>query len=470
MRILAIDHYFEQDLEALRSGSDSNRLWDIGFTPLLELARRHFPDEVFTGIEPFFRPEYDGARASYAVDAAAWVDDLLRTYRFDLLLAPSDTFFWIRAVIERCHELGIPVVILQKEATIPPGWTEGPAREWGRTSPFLADHMLVSSEHHRRFWIASGVDGDKIEVTGQPRFDIYAQLHARQGWRELGARVSPGPTVLFLTYDENAYMPMIDRTGLAPWRELRDQTEQVLCDHASEGGTNVLIKAHPQPAEDQSAHLRELSRQPGVHVLNPLGDVRRYLLAADIVVGFQSTALFEALAAGRPTLYTWWTDAVEAYADSLIPFHKHGEGLTVVRSPDSLASELKRLASSKPGEKDAARIRRAAEPLVNRFIGPVDGLAASRCWTSMARVASLAQPTQEARDLAAEGRRRRRRVYVRAATSEAAWAAAGRLPYRAYRWLARNALRRPAVMDEGAFRETTRRERLDARSRRQAAA
>ena len=470
MRALAIDHYFGQDLGALRASSGSNRLWDIGFPPLLKLARQHFPDEVFTGIEPFFRPDYADARASYALDAAAWVDDLLRTYRFDLLLAPSDTFFWIRAVIERCHQLGIPVVILQKEATIPPGWSEGPAREWGETSPFLADHMLVSSEHHRRFWMASGVDGDRIEVTGQPRFDIYVQPDARQSWLELGVRVSLGPTVLFLTYDENAYMPMIDRTGLAPWRELRDQTEQVLCDHARQGRVNVLIKAHPQPAEDQSTHLDELSSQPGVQVLDPLGDVRRYLLAADIVVGFQSTALFEALAAGRPTLYTWWTDAVEVYGDSLIPFHKHAEALSVVRSPESLASELERLSASTRSQTDAARIRRDAEPLINRFIGPVDGRAASRCWASMTRVASNAQPTQEARDIAAEGRKRRRRVYVRAASSEVAWAAAGRLPYRAYRWLARNALRRPAIMDEGAFRETTRRERLDARSRRQAAA
>lgn len=136
MRLLCIDHYFDQDIEALRRvAPPGTRCWAVTYEIFYKLALRHFPEEVFTGIEAYYRPEHKQARAAYAAAAQKQVERLYRIYRFDAVVAPSDTFFWIRAPIEAVQRFGIPFVVLQKEATIPPAWMDAPAREWGEISP-----------------------------------------------------------------------------------------------------------------------------------------------------------------------------------------------------------------------------------------------------------------------------------------------------------------------------------------------
>ncbi|HEY8584264.1 MAG TPA: hypothetical protein VIL49_15010, partial [Capillimicrobium sp.] len=407
MRLLCVDHFFEQDIDALRhDATGSRRCWTVAYERFYDAAAAVFDDDVFVGIEEYFRPEHAAARDRYAAIAREQVAELYAEYRFDALLIPSDTFFWVRALVTACQGLGLPVVCLQKEAVIPPGWLEGPAREWGQISPFIADHMLVSSEHHRTFWLNGGVAADIVEVTGQPRFDIYRRPERRRSWAEVGVDVPAGrPTILFLTYDANAYLPIIDRTGLAPWAQMRAETEAVLLELAAAGEATVLIKGHPQWSEDQSAHLAQLGSNPGVLILDPQGDVRQYVLNADVVLGFQTTALFESLAAGRPTFYTWWSPATQEYAADLIPFHEADEALTVARSPQALRNALRdRLADPSAGPDPTA-----ASALVETYLGRVDGAAGERCWTAIERIVAGRRLTGPGRAALAAAHRSRPR-------------------------------------------------------------
>ena len=460
MRLLCIDHFFGQDIEALRLERGPHECWSVGYAPFLQAAREIFPEEVWSGIEAFFRPEYAQARERYAVRAGELLDRLYLTYRFDCVCAPSDTFFWIRAVIERCHELGIPFTVLQKEATIPPGWLAGPAREWGAIAPFIADHMMVSSEHHARFWVNAGASAEIIDVTGQPRFDVYARP---ERWRSLASQaidVEARPTVLFLTYDVNAYLPLIDRTGMAPWQQLRDETERVLLELAAAGEVNVLIKGHPQPAEDQTAHLAELGRAPAVTVVDPQSDVRYLITAVDAVIGFQTTALLESLSAGRPTIYTWWSDATALYAADLIPFHEEREALEVVRSPAALRAAIRAAVAT---DAVAPARREAGRALVSTYIGPVDGRAAERCWVAIAALVAGARLRPPGIELQRRALRRRWRSGAAAIASGAVWTAAQRaLPhaYPGYRAAVRRIRRSSALAPEQVARELARRRRI----------
>ena len=109
MRLVCIDHYFEQDIGALRGGVRHSPLLLHSTTSRSWSSREEFfPDEVFTGIEAYFRPEHADARAAYRKAIDKELERLQAVYRFDALLAPSDTFFWIRALIEAAQTRGIP--------------------------------------------------------------------------------------------------------------------------------------------------------------------------------------------------------------------------------------------------------------------------------------------------------------------------------------------------------------------------
>jgi hypothetical protein len=469
MRLLCIDHGFAQDIEAMQESAGSNHCWSIPFERFFTHAAQIFDAEVLTGLEAYFKPEHAAARERYSELVLRKLERLYSMYRFDAVLAPSDTFFWIRAVTRACQALGIPMVVLQKEATIPPGWLEGPAREWCDVSPFIADHMLVSSENHRRFWLNGGVDPDIVTVTGQPRFDLYARPERWRGVAEPGIELDGKPTVLFLTYDLNVYLPIIDRTGLKPWRELRADTEQVLVDVARRGLANVLIKSHPQPGEDQTAHLERLAENPGVFRVDPRADVRHHIAASDVVVGYQTTALMEALAAGRHVVYTWWTEPTREFAHDLIPFHEEGEALDIARSPVELERAIER------GLREPTRAgfrNEAARQLVERFLGPIDGRAGERCWAMTETVVARTAPTPARQRLDRRRRVLRLPFALGAAASASVWSVActlGPLGYPAYRllsWLRR----RRDPLTAPVFRRELNAQRRRARERLVAAA
>lgn len=427
MKVLIIDHYFDQDIEALLQISQYS-YWVVRYSYFYELARKIFPEPVFTGLEAFHRPEYAVHRNRYASAARRRLHELYLMYPFEVVLAPSDTFFWIRPVIEATHELGIPFIVLQKEATIPPGWLQGPAQEWGAIFPFVADWMLVSSEHHRRFWINAGTAPEIITVTGQPRFDIYRQPERWKSWDQLGVSLEPGRrNILFFTYDLSAYLPYIVRDGMIPWKQLREETEAALVALAREKNFNVLIKPHPQPGEDQTDHLLALAANPHVYLLDSKGDTRQYIVNSDVVVGFQTTAMFEALGAGRETIYTFWSEPAVKFADALIPFHHADEALSVARSPDELIAMVQAAGAARPDEVH----RSLRDKFFSEYLGPLDGHASERCLIQIERVAEkwrarVGQGKWEMREeLAAQAPTFCRRELVRASWQKRFWQAVG---------------------------------------------
>ncbi len=393
MNILVIDHYFGQDIDALLYTDQQNRYRILSYTYFYDVARKVFSAPVFTGLDTYFRTEYATQRAAYAALVQEALQKIYLEFPFDLVLAPSDTFFWIRSVITATQTLGIPFVVLQKESTIPPGWLNGPAQEWGTISPFIADQMLVSSTHHRQFWINSGCAPEIIHVTGQPRFDLYCQPVRWQPWPALGVKIEPGRrNILFLTYDSSAYLPYIVRDGMTPWAQMRNETEAILVALARDEGYNLLIKAHPQPAEDQSVHLAALARNPNVYILPAQGDTRQFIANSDIVVGFQTTALFEALGAQKSTIYTFWTEPAHQFADTLIPFHQADYALHVARSPAELHTHVRQSSARAPSASELAQ----REAFFVEYVGPLDGHAAERClqWfaTFVAQAVEQAKP------------------------------------------------------------------------------
>ena len=153
---------------------------------------------------------------------AAWLEgEVRRLYlerAFDILVLPSDTFFYVRALPAAAHRLGIPVVVVQKETTVSEATMETFSREIRSEAPFISDFMTVCSARQREFWERAGATPDCVDVTGQPRFDIYAS--------SAPTHHSAPRRVLFLSYALDAYVPGTGRgQGLRTWEPLRDATE-----------------------------------------------------------------------------------------------------------------------------------------------------------------------------------------------------------------------------------------------------
>jgi hypothetical protein len=409
LRVLAMDHYFDQDLQSL----EAHPRMEVRRFPYQRLrgpAMRVLGNDVATGLHAYNHPELAAARARYAAWLKREVQRLYLERGFDVIVLPSDTFFYVRSLPDAAHSIGVPVVVVQKETTVSLATMADHSRVLHDQAPFIADFMTVCSDRQREFWVRAGAEGDRIEVTGQPRFDVYANPPP------------PGMTtpkrVLFLAYHLDAYVPGAGRgKGLLTWQPLRAATELALLDSARRGACSVIVKCHPQqPYRAEIARYAQLAGSTwgrGFAVADMDTDTRDLIVAADVVVGFQTTALYEAVAARRTVLYAAWGEEYERLRWGLIPFHEAPpECLKHVSSAQELASALG--ADTDPGRPSCSAWYEGA-------LGVVDGSATERVVRCLEEVVAQS-PTAPARPgLERDRRRFATRLLVRSIAMETAW-------------------------------------------------
>lgn len=365
LRILAFNHHFEQDLDAVRGALRSDDLIvSVPYHFLLKRSRRLVPSRFFEELEMPLAA--DRGYAKYCKWVRRWIDFVVLVYRPNLLLLPSDTFFYVREAIFEFQRRGIAVCVLQKETTITDAVHETLAPSIGRSLPFISDLMLVCSDRQRDFWIAANTRSDQIQIVGQPRFDVYVKSQGRPDV----AQVSKGrPKLLFLSFDCKAYIDSDSgNTSGETWSALKEDLLGTI-DRASKK-FDVTVKQHPQERDDGALFPRSCE------VASRDADTRRLLLDADLVVGFQTTALFEAIAAGKPVLYPAWGPVWERHFRSLIPFHEMSPEIAWVKSRSDLDRVL-----------DGFKVDNGASTASVRFaeehLGVLDGGASTRAVNAM---------------------------------------------------------------------------------------
>lgn len=412
LRVLALDHFFDQDLRALEAHPQLD-VRRFPYQPLRRHAIRIMGESVARGLDAYNDPALAQARGRYAAWLARALHRLYLERAFDVLVLPSDTFFYVRTLPAAAHRLGLPVVVVQKETTISQATMETFSKDIGAAAPFISDFMTVCSDRQREFWLRAGADAELIEVTGQPRFDVYAS----------STHGTPAPRlrVLFLTYALDAYVPGAGRgDGSNTWERLRGETESELIEQVRRGSCEVIVKAHPQ--QDHRAEARRLTEvagpvwNHGMSIAAPDADTRELIMAADVVVGFQTTALYEAVAAGRTVIYAAWGEEYERYKDGLIPFDRAPvDCVRHARSAQMLATVL---------TEQAAPRSSGCEAWYEWALGTVDGQSTDRVAQRLQKVAAAWNPTDIRRDL--DGRRRSFAVglLARSLAAEAVWTAA----------------------------------------------
>lgn len=364
MLAIAFDHFYWQDLDELeRVMGPSNELVRISYVRWHQIARRCFPARAFDGIENAFDPSMDNCWNKYREMVKQEVNWIVAAYRPNVFITPSDSFFYIRPFIESFRAAGLNTFVMQKETTISPLVMDEHSKVIEKYVPFMSDHMSVCSERHKQFWLKAGTNNHFVSVTGQPRFDIYR--------RQLDS--GPAPTkqlqkLLYLSYADDAYLPSDLGIDYAlSWRQQRQETERIISEISSL--FSVTVKKHPQQLRSE-----DWLGTAVVHA-DRFADTRKLIIDADVVVGFQTTALYEAAVAGKPVIYAAWGETYESAKDLLIRFDLHPDLLMHAKSHQ----HLRRLLTTEFSTLQVAGT--AGLEVAEGELGLVDGSATERTWS-----------------------------------------------------------------------------------------
>ena len=373
-----INHCYDLDIDALCAADTPHTLWVVN------------PFALFTDVHHYFAPDQIDLHAVYGVGAmaasiarykAAYITDLARELRdrthLDALITPTDVAYYIRPLIEELRAIGIPTIVQDKEGTISPGAImDDHAQVLSERYPPISDQYYFWSEAHRDFWLRVGVPEERAFVLGQPRSDFFFHPDRWPSKASLGL-AEDKKVILAFTYDADAYMRSTEPNPDRPWKTMRDDTHAALRELArARADVEVVIKTHPQQADlDEILAEHSADPLPNVKLVMGASQANHFMVRADVIVGFQSTAMIEAMMTKTPVIYAGWGAVHDRASDTLIPIHRSG-GCTVPRSLD----DFRRLLASglDGGLRLSPAMLRARKAFTDSYFFDADGKAARR--------------------------------------------------------------------------------------------
>jgi len=328
----------------------------------------------------------------------AFLVDVLRHYRrftgVSAITTANVRFRSERELAAACTAVGIAFVPLHKESISTPAqrtWiTRGLAELSG---PFEGRAIAVYNTDERDGFVSSGfAPADAVDVVGCPRMDVLHRL--RERWSEgHGPAVAPlgAPVVLFaIDVTAGTWTPFDRRlaTGAPRWERLAALTEEAFLAAARRDPDRPYRIKAKIGREDQQLGRLPHDLPPNVAIVT--GGLATGLIAdAAAVVGFNSTVLLEAIAAGVPAVVPRFGEAATPGAADWT-FALAG-AVTTVTDPAALPSAIAQAVA----RGRSATLDPDAVAALERYVGNADGRAGERAWRFLSAAMGIAPRPDE---------------------------------------------------------------------------
>ena len=385
LKLVVFNHCYDIDLFMLQRAAkkrDDVEILAIDPWRLMYPIARYYLPESATELKGYIDPKLEDAKKELRSVYSGIIAGAKTKHDQLVFLAPSDQFFWIREFVWACKEQNVPFMVQDKEGTIAGHVFESHSKEIKKYLPFISDYGMYWSESHRNFLIACGAKPEKLFVIGQPRSDYWKH---KECWKsknkvisELGFPNNKGRIVLYFDFDAHYYL-MDDqiKAGMS-WESLLCDMHSVIVDSAKVNpDINYVFKLHPQ-APNRNAVTDKMNAigLPNIKVVAGASMTNDLIANADLIIGFHSTAMLEAMLTDIPVVYAFWGGA-EMVSDVFIPFHLN-KGIEVVKGKEEFRQVLTKYIDSDFKSADIADIRRERKLLTDKYFYNPDGKVSDR--------------------------------------------------------------------------------------------
>ncbi len=324
--ILAINHYYDQDLRALQNANTRFNFVVVDFEVLFKIGRLYFSKPVREMMAPYDEEPAE-IREGYRDECRVMFHDLRRRFQPDVILTPSDSFAFIREFIAVGHENNIGTVVYDKEGTLSPYGFRAVADWKKRFAPHISDNVLVWSERQREFYESIGVAHEDIAIVGQARSDLFFTEHKK----DIDSYFpKEQPLIGIFTYHDTAYIPRELVSEGVSWRQQKmDTLDDMLAAAKEHPEFNFLVKAHPQQLD-----IKDLQKRYELENLKVIGGAaiaNELIQRSELIVAFQTTSVTEAMFMNKRVIYTAWDANCATLQHELVPFHA-ARGIIIAES------------------------------------------------------------------------------------------------------------------------------------------
>ena len=213
------------------------------------------------------------------------------------------------------------------------------------------DQLLVSNKLHKEFFIKCGFEQSNIIITGKPDTDYWFSKKIKPEKSELSSFIDPKKKlILFFAFGRRNYLNFYYKGEKRDWLSLADDYHETIEDilKLHKDNVQILYKIGGKPARDNYPNfdkfiknIEKINARNSLLILDGNSSTLDLINISDIVIGFHTLGIVEAMFTNKPIIYGGWGDLFNDIKDTLIPFHKW-KGLTFCDSNQSFKNEIEK--------------------------------------------------------------------------------------------------------------------------------
>lgn len=383
-----------QDMAAVQSQRNDLDLCDFSRLCLKLLSEHRLPawmDDNFYASDDI---KDIHAKASLRNEWQKILSKLPRGERPAAILTSNFGYLYEREFAAACEVARIPFLAFHKECFKSEGRQEFFATTYRHRGAFGGRRIFVYNNFERDLLVKTGIAPlGKITVTGMPRLDY---IHA---WRRAGGfkHLAFQPTVLVFGFSTQSGLPRLPRkarTGIDDDQQALDNEFSGLrwSDLFTNYHAAILKLAHDFPHINVilKTKARERDGRPSVDFLREQGmpsnldiviggDPVDLIKQSHCVIGFNTTALCEAIAAGIPVIVPAFDEAIAPETARYVP--DLGYAVIKADSPDAMIRKAAEFSMKRT--MPAVNLTTVAVQQLERWVGNPDGLAGERAYLAI---------------------------------------------------------------------------------------
>jgi len=340
---------------------------------------------------------------------AFWAETLKRLLayrRIDAFVTGNFSYHAEQEMAAAAASLGLPFVALHKECRKTPRLADFYVWVYQtRKGPFQGSHVLTYNHIEADIQARAEVAPREInQVTGMARMDAVHRRRRSEAANWLPALPGHRPTILFFSVFEEYGLPFIrrkvegqqfddalpDEYSALNWSSLMTSLHHALVELGrGHPDLDVIIKTKGDPDSAQSLRrmFGEVLKLPANVRLVSGGDPLDLIFAADVVCGFNTTALVEAIAADAAVVVPKFAGAIDPeMAGYVMDF---GGAVVGAESLEQMTKSLVSLARRGRPE-PTAELNDEQRRILDHWVGNADGRAGERVRDAVARIVGLA--------------------------------------------------------------------------------
>ncbi len=337
-------------------------------------------------------PEVNKTKREYSDYLGAIFDRLGKWLRLDAVIVGNFAYYAERELGTALEKRGIPFIAMHKENLKTPGRLAFFHRVYKeRRGPFCGRKIFVYNDIERQLQISAGViTEDRVVITGMPRMDRAHRFRVSGGYR-------PDPVsaqqVLFFSFGKRIGLPLLsrkERTGHLSgyesvgggiddlnWNRLFLSCHEAVIRLARENPQiRVVVKAKGSVRESSALAeaLFSQSTIPSNLKIEVGGDPHNLIAQSNVVCGFNTTALLESIAMGKPVVVPLFEEAIDK---RMSPYVIDLEDAVIyARSVDELINILKENAVKTPTK--ILDLDSNKKNILEKWVGNADGKSGER--------------------------------------------------------------------------------------------